>query len=89
MMNSPHPGHGIRVYYLEALGLNVTEAAREPGVARLKQSRVLDGNAGISLAMVIRPERACWAHAGFWRRRQIAYDLAQAAIESMDSVSAT
>lgn len=57
--------------------MTVTEAARRLGVARQTLSRVLNGHAGIS-QMAIRLEKIGWSNAGFWMRRQAAYDLAQA-----------
>ena len=48
------------------------------GVACHTLSRVLNGYAAISPDMAIRLEKAGWSSAGFWLRRQTAYDLAQA-----------
>ena len=78
MNNPPHPGRSIRENCLEPLGLSVTEAATVLGVARHTLSRVLNGHAGISPEMAIRLERAGWSSAGFWLRRQNAYDLQRA-----------
>ena len=77
MTDPPHPGRSIRENCLEPLGLNVTGAARVLGVARHTLSRVLNGHAAISPEMAIRLEKAGWSNAGFWLRRQVAYDLAQ------------
>ncbi len=78
MINPPHPGCSIRENCLKPLGLNVTRAARALGVARHTLSRVLNGHAAISPEMAIRLEKVGWSNAGFWLRRQIAYDLVQA-----------
>ena len=78
MKNPPHPGSSIRENCLDALGLNVTEAARVLGVARHTLSRVLNGHSAISPEMAIRLEKAGWSNAEFWLRRQTTYDLAQA-----------
>ena len=77
-INPPHAGRSIRENCLEPLGLSVTEAARVLGVARHTLSWVLNGHAGISPEMAIRLEKAGWASAEFWLRRQSAWDLAQA-----------
>ncbi len=74
----PHPGRSIRENCLDALDLNVTEAARVLGVARHTLSRVLNGHAAISPEMAIRLEKAGWSNAEFWLRRQATYDLARA-----------
>lgn len=74
----PHPGLSIVENWLDPLRLNVTDAARVLGVARHTLSRVLNGHAGISPEMAIRLEKAGWSDAGYWLRRQTAYDLLQA-----------
>lgn len=78
IVNPPHPGRSIRENCLEPLGLSVTDAARELGVALHTLSRVLNGPAGVSPEMAIRLERAGWSNAEFWLRRQAAFDLVQA-----------
>ncbi len=77
MKNPPHPGRSIKENCLEALGLNVTKAARILGVARHSLSRLLHGHAAISTEMAVRLEKAGWSNAEFWLRRQTSYDLAQ------------
>ena len=78
MRNPPHPGRSVRQNCLVPPGLNVTDAARVPGVARHTLSRVLNGRAAVSPEMAIRLEKAGWSNAEFWLRRQTAYDLVQA-----------
>jgi len=78
MKNPPHPGFAIKDGCLDAVGLNVTDAAKHLGVARHTLSRVINGRSGISPDMAIRLEKAGWSNAGFWLRLQASYDLAQA-----------
>ena len=78
MKAPPHPGRSVKDACLEALELNVTEAAKVLGVARHTLSRVINGQAGISPDMAIRLEKAGWSSADHWLRLQAAYDLAQA-----------
>jgi addiction module HigA family antidote len=79
MHNPPHPGETLREDVLPALGLSVTDAARELGVTRAALSRVLNGRAGISPEMALRLER--WLGTGHggradvWLRLQSSYDL--------------
>jgi addiction module HigA family antidote len=80
MYNPPHPGETIREDILPALGLSVTEAARDLGVSRVALSRILHGKASISPAMARRlqswlngPEHGPSAES--WLRGQLAYDL--------------
>ncbi len=56
MFNPPHPGDTIREDILQALGITVTEAARQLGVARVTLSRLINGQSGISADMARRLE---------------------------------
>jgi addiction module HigA family antidote len=78
MKKPPHPGRSIKDACLDALGLNVTEAAKLLGVARHTLSRVLNGHSAISPEMAIRLEKVGWSNADHWLRLQTAYDLAEA-----------
>lgn len=81
MFNPPHPGETLREDILPALGLTVTEAARQLGVTRTALSRVLNGHAGISPDMARRIE--AWlgqdrgGRADLWLGMQLDYDLWQ------------
>ena len=82
MHNPPHPGETLREDILPALGLSVTEAAEQLGVARPSLSRVLNGHAAISPEMALRIEK--WlgiengGRADLWLAEQTSYDLWQA-----------
>ena len=78
MHDPPHPGLSIRENCLDPLGLSVTAAAQQLGVARHTLSRVLNGRAGVSPEMALRLEDLGWSTADFWLRRQALYDLVQA-----------
>ena len=76
MHNPPHPGETLRDDVLPALGLTVTQAARELGINRVTLSRVLNGKAGISVDLALRLE--AWLDgpsAESWLKGQLAYDL--------------
>jgi antitoxin HigA-1 len=79
MHNPPHPGEVLREDVLPALGLNVTDAAKQLGVTRAALSRVLNGRAAISPEMALRLER--WlgtdrgGHADAFLAEQAVYDL--------------
>lgn len=79
MFNPPHPGETLKEDVLPALGLTVTEAARQLGVTRTALSRVLNGHAGISPEMARRieawlgPDRG--GRAEIWLGLQMEYDL--------------
>jgi len=80
MFDPPHPGETIREDILPALGITLTEAARQLGVARVTLSRLVHGQSGISADMARRLE--AWLggpkngpSAGSWVRMQADYDL--------------
>lgn len=82
MYNPPHPGETLREDILPALGLTITEAAKQLGVTRAAFSRVLNEHAAISPEMALRLEG--WlgvengGRADLWLGQQAAYDLWQA-----------
>lgn len=82
MHNPPHPGATLREDVLPALGLTVTDAAKQLGVTRAALSRVLNERAAISPAMALRLEG--WlgvengGQADAWVGQQAEYDLWQA-----------
>jgi addiction module HigA family antidote len=82
MFNPPHPGLTLRDDVLPALGLTVTEAAGQLGVARVTLSRVLNGHAAISPEMALRLEawlgRERGGNARTWLAQQTAHDIWQA-----------
>jgi len=86
MFDPPHPGLTLRDDVLPALGLTVSEAAKQLYVDRTTFSRVINGRAGISPAMALRIEK--WlgpSHGGnaeVWLSQQHAYDLWQARVEA-------
>lgn len=81
MHNPPHPGETLREDVLPALGLTVTDAAKQLGVTRAALSRVLNERAAISPEMALRLE--AWlgvengGRADMWVGQQAAYDLWQ------------
>lgn len=90
MYNPPHPGETLREDVLPALGLTVTEAARQLGVTRTALSRVLNGHAGISPEMARRIEAWLGAERGgraeIWLGIQMDYDLWQAAQKPLPKI---
>ena len=85
MFNPPHPGLTLRDDVLPALGLTVTTAAEQLGVARVTLSRVLNGHAAISPEMALRLEawlgRDRGGDARLWLGQQTAYDMWQAGLK--------
>lgn len=79
MYDPPHPGELLREDVLPAMGLSVTEAARQLGVTRAMLSRILHGHAGISPEMAVRIERWLGVENGgraeLWAGMQLDYEL--------------
>lgn len=82
MFDPPHPGLTLRDDVLPALGLTVTEAASQLGVARVTLSRILNGHAAISPEMALRLEAWLGKERGGdarqWLAQQANHDLWQA-----------
>ena len=77
MYNPPHPGEIIREFYLEPLGLTVTETAKGLGVNRNTLSELLNGKIGISPEMAYRLSKAFGRTPESWLNLQTLYDLAK------------
>jgi len=70
-----HPGAILRDDVLPALGLSVSEAARQLGVTRQTLHRIMGGAMAVSPEMALRLGRFCGNGAGLWLRLQVAHDL--------------
>ena len=77
MKNPPHPGALIRTEVIEALGLNVAQAAEVLKVRRATLSDLLHGKAGLTPEMALRIEKAFGPDMDHLLRMQLAYDVAQ------------
>jgi addiction module HigA family antidote len=70
-----HPGAILRDDVLPALGLSVSEAARQLGVTRQTLHRIMAEKVSITPEMAVRLGRFCGNGPGLWLRMQQAYDL--------------
>ena len=70
-----HPGAVLREDVLPALGLTVSEAARQLRVTRQTLHRILSETSGVSPEMAMRLGRFCGNGAAIWLRLQQAHDL--------------
>lgn len=89
MHNPPHPAFIIRDDILPALGLSVTEAAKQLGVNRVTLSRLLNGKAAISAEMALRLHAWLGEHSPSpesWLHQQANYDLWLASQKSRFSI---
>jgi len=78
MHNPAHPGEILKALVLDALEVNITEAAEHLNVSRKTLSKVINGNGAITPEMALRLELAFKKPtADHWLRLQNAYDLWQ------------
>lgn len=70
-----HPGAILREDVLPALGLSVSEAARQLGVTRQTLHRIMAEKGSITPEMATRLGRFCGNGPGLWLRMQQAHDL--------------
>ena len=76
MHNPAHPGEILKALVLDALEVNITEAAEHLNVSRKTLSKVINGNGAITPEMALRLELAFKKPtADHWLRLQNAYDL--------------
>ena len=72
-----HPGELIREDYMQPIGLSVSALAEKLGVSRVQLSRLLNGNASISMEMAARLAQAFSTSITFWLNLQQQYDVWQ------------
>jgi antitoxin HigA-1 len=70
-----HPGELLREDVLPALGMTVSDVARELRISRQTLHRVLSGTMAVSPEMAVRLGKFCGNGPGLWLRMQAAYDL--------------
>lgn len=76
MHNPAHPGEILKALILDALELNITEAAEHLNISRKTLSKVVNGNGAITPEMALRLELAFKKPtADHWLRLQNAHDL--------------
>lgn len=77
MKNPPHPGDLIKSEIVEALGLNVSQAAEILKVRRATLSDLLRGKAALTPEMALRIEKAFGPDMNHLLSMQLAYDVAK------------
>jgi addiction module HigA family antidote len=85
-MEPAHPGAILREDVLPALGLTVTETARQLRVSRQMLHSILAGSTAVSPEMAVRLGRFCGNGASFWLRMQTAHDLWHAERKLRDEI---
>ncbi|MBF0625245.1 MAG: HigA family addiction module antidote protein [Magnetococcales bacterium] len=81
-----HPGALLRDTVLPALGLSVSEAARQLRVSRQTLHRILAGTHAVTPAMAVRLGKFCGNGPELWLRMQQAHDLWQAQEQLRDEL---
>jgi len=74
-MEPSHPGAILRDDILPALGLSVSEAARQLRVFRQMLHSILSERSAVSPEMAVRLGRFSGNGSGLWLRMQVEYDL--------------
>ena len=74
-MKPSHPGAILREDVLPALGLTVSEAARQLRVSRQTLHAILAGRSAVTSEMAVRLGKFCGNGAPFWLRLQAAHDV--------------
>lgn len=74
-MPPTHPGSILRDDVLPALGLSVSEAARQLRVSRQMLHAILSERSAVSPEMAVRLGRFCGNGPGLWLRMQVEHDL--------------
>jgi addiction module HigA family antidote len=87
-MRPGHPGAILRDDVLPALGISVSEAARELGISRQTLHQIMAEKAPITPAMALRIGKFCGNGPGIWLRLQVAYDLWRAEEEIGTEIAA-
>ena len=77
-MSPVHPGEILREDVFPALGITISEAARQLGVSRQTLHRLLAETHAITPEMALRLGKFCGNGPGLWLRLQQRYDLWQA-----------
>lgn len=75
MHNPAHPGEVLNEFWLEPMGITVTEAARLLGVARKTVSKIINKRGALTPEMALRFEIVFGTSAQAWMNMQAAYDL--------------
>lgn len=75
MRKPTHPGAVLREDVLPALGVSISAAARELGVARQTLHRLLQETTSVTPEMAVRLGKYCGNGPDIWLRLQAAYDL--------------
>jgi addiction module HigA family antidote len=70
-----HPGEILREDVLPALGISVTEAARELGITRQTLHRIMAGTTSITPETALRLGKFCGNGPDLWLSMQQNYDL--------------
>lgn len=85
-MEPSHPGAILREDVLPALGLSVSEAARQLRVSRQMLHSILAERSAVSPEMAVRLGRFCGNGPALWLRMQVAYELWHAERKLHDEV---
>jgi addiction module HigA family antidote len=73
----PHAGEILQEYYLEPLGLTISDAAKKLLITRPNLSSIVNGKAGLSPLMAVKLSKAFNTSPEYWMNLQASHDLWQ------------
>jgi addiction module HigA family antidote len=75
MHQPPHPGTVLKETVIKGLGLTVTDAAARLDVDRVTLSRLMNGQAALSVEMALRLSKSLNTSPEMWLNLQRSYDV--------------
>lgn len=79
-----HPGHILKVHYIEPLNLTLTELAKRLNVSRKTLSKIVNEGGSVTSDMALRLSKAFNTTPELWLNLQNNYDLWHASHETME-----
>jgi addiction module HigA family antidote len=79
-----HPGEILKELYLSALGISITDLAKDIGVSRKAISAIVNGHKSVTAEMAMRLAKAMNTTPQLWLNLQANYDLWHLAHEKQE-----
>lgn len=83
----PHAGEILQEYYLEPLGLTISDAAKKLLITRPNLSSIVNGKAGISPLMAVKLSKAFNTSPQYWMNIQASHDLWEVMKKEKNTIS--
>jgi|688.fasta_scaffold1684327_1 addiction module HigA family antidote len=83
----PHAGEILQEYYLEPLGLTISDAAKKLLITRPNLSSIVNGKAGLSPLMAVKLSKAFNTSPQYWMNIQASHDLWEVMKKEKNTIS--